>query len=170
MAKRKVDDPLQQAGATFNMTPMIDVCFQLIVVFLCSMKFRTLDQKIEAFLPKDVGMAATPTKSEEVETKVNVKLRRAKGGDTTKVLLLDNPVGTTATTGVWIALQSKLKEYAGRGADEKIKGEIDAEPTVPHGDVMAALDSFAAVKLTNIVFRGTQLNKTGKFENQNQKK
>ena len=34
-----------------NMTPMIDVVFQLLVFFLVSMKFKTLDMKIEAFLP-----------------------------------------------------------------------------------------------------------------------
>ena len=44
-----------------NMTPMIDVVFQLLIFFLVNMKFKTLDMKIEAFLPKDRGLAATIT-------------------------------------------------------------------------------------------------------------
>ena len=164
MAKKEVDDPSKVANACFNMTPMIDVVFQLIVVFLCSMKFRTLDQKIEAFLPKDVGMAQTPTSATEVETKVTVKLARKPGAETTQVRVLDNPVGTTASADVWKKLQGRLRDFTGK--DEKIKAEIDADPDVPHGEVMSALDSFMAVKLTSVVFKGTTLNKTGRFEKQ----
>ncbi len=36
-----------------NLTPMIDVVFQLIVFFLITLKFTTLDQRIESMLPKD---------------------------------------------------------------------------------------------------------------------
>ena len=163
MGKKKVDDG-GNAGATFNMTPMIDVCFQLIVVFLCSMKFRTLDQKIEAFLPKDVGLSNSPAASADVEVKVNVKLKRKKGDTTTAILVLDNRLGTSDKPGVWNALQSRLKDFTGK--DQKIKGEIEADPDTPHDDVMHALDSFAAVQLTDVVFRGTQLNKTGNFNQQ----
>lgn len=164
MPKKEIDDPGAVAGACFNMTPMIDVTFQLIVVFLCSMKFRTLDQKIEAFLPKDVGLSSSPASATEVETKVTVKLARKPGEDTTKVKLLDNPVGTTASADVWTKLQGRLRDFTGK--DQKIKAEIDADADVPHGEVMSALDSFMAVKLTDVVFKGTQLNKTGKFEKQ----
>ena len=168
MAKKEVDDPGSRASATFNMTPMIDVCFQLIVVFLCSMKFRTLDQKIEAFLPKDVGLSNSPASSSEVEVKVNVKLRRRKGEETTSVLVLDNRIGNTSAPGIWLALQSRLKDFTGK--DQKIKGEIDADADCPHDDVMHALDSFSAVHLENVVFRGTALNKTGTFTQQGPKK
>jgi biopolymer transport protein ExbD len=164
MAKKEIDDPSRVAGATFNMTPMIDVCFQLIVVFLCSMKFRTLDQKIQAFLPKDVGLSAAPAKTNEVETKVAVRLRRKPGEATTSVIVLDSRIGSASQDGVWGTLQGRLKEFLSK--DEKVKGEIDADPDVPHGEVVKALDTFMAAGLTNVVFRGTQLNKTGTFEQQ----
>ena len=163
MAKKEVDEAGAKAGETFNMTPMIDVCFQLIVVFLCSMKFRTLDQKIEAFLPKDVGLSTAPAASSDVETKVNVKLRRKKGEETTKLSVLDNSLGTTTgNPGLWGALSSRLKDFS-KGGDQKVKGEIDADAEVPHEDVMHALDAFMAVGLTDVSFKGTQLNKTGTF-------
>jgi len=159
MAK-EVDEAAKAAKSDMNMTPMIDVVFQLIVVFLCSMKFRTLDQKIEAFLPKDVGLSTAPAVA-EVETKISVKLRRPKGGDTTQVYLLDKRLGTTQSPGVWEKLAVELRGY--KSKDAKIKAEIDAEAEVLHGEVVMALDSFMAAELTNVVFRGTQLNKTGTF-------
>jgi biopolymer transport protein ExbD len=164
MAKKKeVDDPNKSAGATFNMTPMIDVTFQLIIVFLCSMKFRTLDQKIQAFLPKDVGLNNAPA-SAEVVTTVSVRLRRKAGDSDTGVFVLDAKLGTASASGIWGALTNRLKEF--KSKDEKVKGEIDAAADVPHEDVMHALDSFVASGLTNVVFKGTQLNKTGTFQKQ----
>ncbi|MCK6481119.1 MAG: biopolymer transporter ExbD, partial [Planctomycetes bacterium] len=160
MAKREVDDGTKGAKSETNMTPMIDVVFQLIIVFLCSMKFRTLDMKIEAFLPKDVGLNTTPATA-EVEVKVNVKLRRKKGESQTQIYLLDSRLGTASGEGIWTTLQTRLKEFVNK--DSKVKAEIDADPDVPHGDVMRTLDSFTAAELANVVFRGTQLNKTGSF-------
>ena len=162
MAK-EVDDPEKASKSEMNMTPMIDVTFQLIIVFLCSMKFRTLDQKIEAFLPKDVGLSTAPATA-EVETKISVKLRRGKGADTTQVYLLDGRLGTTQSPGVWEKLAADLKGF--KAKDAKIKAEIDAEAEVLHGEVIRALDSFQAAELENVVFRGTQLNKSGQLGTQ----
>lgn len=164
MAKREVDDGTNGAKASMNMTPMIDVTFQLIVVFLCSMKFRCLDQKMEAFLPKDVGINNSPAASTEVVTTVSVRLRRKAGEAETTVILNDAKLGNASTSGLWTTLAGRLKEF--KGKDEKIKGEIDAAQDVPHGDVIAALDSFMASGLTNVVFKGTTLNKTGTFQKQ----
>ncbi len=163
MAK-EVDDPSKAANSTFNMTPMIDVVFQLIVVFLCSMKFRTLDQKIEAFLPKDVGLSAAPAKSTEVKAKVSVRLRRKPGEVTTRVIVLDTGIGTTDKEAIWGNLQNRLREFMAK--DAKVEGEIDAEADVPHGEVIRTLDTFVAAGLTNVVFKGTQLNKSGSFTQQ----
>ena len=63
-----------------NLTPMIDVVFQLIIFFMCAMKFKTLEKKIEAFLPKDRGLAKTPEKIEEkVQIKVSIKQEEGEG-------------------------------------------------------------------------------------------
>ena len=155
--KRPVDDPAAAAAATFNMTPMIDVTFQLIIVFLCSMKFRTLDQKIEAFLPKKVGITDAPA-PDPVKTRVYVRLRHRPGESSTAVMVLDSRLGTTATEGVWRTVEARLKEV--RGRDPAIEGEIDADPDCAHGDVVRALDSCMAAGLASVVFRGTTLHGT----------
>ena len=42
-----------------NMTPMIDVIFQLVLFFVFSMKFMAFEGQINAFLPKDRGLDST---------------------------------------------------------------------------------------------------------------
>ena len=47
--------------AQLNMTPMIDIVFQLILFFLFSLKFKSLDFRIEAQMPKNLGeIRSTP--------------------------------------------------------------------------------------------------------------
>lgn len=45
-----------------NITPMIDVTFLLLIFFMCSIKFKLLDGKLSAYLPRDCGVAHTREK------------------------------------------------------------------------------------------------------------
>ncbi|MHC4820454.1 MAG: ExbD/TolR family protein [Planctomycetota bacterium] len=136
-----------------NMTPMIDVVFQLMIVFLCSMKFRTLDMKIEAHLPRTEGLNTTATDL-PVDRQLRVRLLTARGSGGTRVVVLGQRLGTTDGTGrVWIALEQQIRSIHGR--DAEMKGEIDAGPDVPHGDVMHALDAFLGAEMEEVKFRGT---------------
>ena len=58
-----------------NMTPMIDIVFQLIIFFLLSLKFKTVDQRIQSELPKDRGIQATSSFVDDLPT-LKVKLFR----------------------------------------------------------------------------------------------
>ena len=49
-----------------EMTPMIDVTFLLLIFFMCTIKFKTLEGKLEAHLPKNVG--PEPTAQPELES------------------------------------------------------------------------------------------------------
>ena len=56
-----------------EMTPMIDVTFLLLIFFLCTIKFKTLEGKLSAYLPKDVGVntsQAEPIEKVEILLKV----------------------------------------------------------------------------------------------------
>ena len=56
-----------------QMTPMIDVTFQLLIFFLCSIKFRTLEGKLGAHLPRDVGVNASLSQPlDRVEVQIHV--------------------------------------------------------------------------------------------------
>lgn len=54
-----------------DMTPMIDVTFLLLIFFLCTIKFKTLEGKLSAYLPKDVGVNTTKA---EPKPKIEIKL------------------------------------------------------------------------------------------------
>ena len=56
-----------------EMTPMIDVTFLLLIFFLCTIKFKILEGKIPAYLPKDVGVNATPIDKQLEKIDIDVK-------------------------------------------------------------------------------------------------
>ena len=64
-----------------DMTPMIDVTFQLIIFFICTIKFKTLEGKLETQLPKDVGVNPTPVSVliDKAEVHLNIDKSRPEG-------------------------------------------------------------------------------------------
>lgn len=76
-----------------DMTPMIDVVFQLMIFFMCTIKFKTLEGKLTAYLPKDVGVNTTPPTA-PLE-KVDIVVKVLKEGS--KLMpLRDDPYDPTA--------------------------------------------------------------------------
>ncbi|MDF1702747.1 MAG: biopolymer transporter ExbD, partial [Planctomycetota bacterium] len=151
-----------------NMTPMIDIVFQLIIFFLLSLKFKTIDRRIESMLPKDRGLAATPTFPEDF-LKVKIKVFRRDMADTEKaytLIKIDNDKQTFSLPKGWkgrnkdtadnvkrydaimaavkSVVEKKMKAHG--GAPEEVKGEIVAPPpkggAVPHGDVIQLLNVY----------------------------
>ena len=58
-----------------NMTPMIDIVFQLIVFFMLTLKFKDIDRRIDSHLPDGRGLVASADFVDEVD-KIKVKLFR----------------------------------------------------------------------------------------------
>ncbi len=54
-ARRRPPGELRTEG--LNMTPMIDIVFQLLIFFMLSMRFRDVEGKLLSQLPKDRGQA-----------------------------------------------------------------------------------------------------------------
>ena len=145
-----------------DMTPMIDVVFQLLVFFLVTMKFKTLDMKIEAFLPKDRGLAATLSTPEEKPKVTAVLKRRSQGGTleaSTRIKVQNQLLGRSVDPQVWDMLSQKAQETLDRhrangGAVEDVKGEVDASELVPTGDVVRAVDAFIKAGIQDVTFIG----------------
>jgi len=51
---------LETANTELNMTPMIDIVFQLILFFLLNLRFKSIDYRIDAALPQREGDFKTP--------------------------------------------------------------------------------------------------------------
>ena len=52
---------------------MIDVTFLLLIFFMCSMQFKSVEQKLDADLPKNEGQNPIPKKVEQ-PTEIRVKV------------------------------------------------------------------------------------------------
>ncbi|QDU85657.1 Biopolymer transport protein ExbD/TolR [Planctomycetes bacterium Pla163] len=57
--RKKQMKELTESKADMEMTPMIDVTFLLLIFFMCTIKFKKLEGKLAAYLPKDIGQNTT---------------------------------------------------------------------------------------------------------------
>jgi biopolymer transport protein ExbD len=177
--------PLPEPEDTeLNMTPMIDIVFQLIVFFLLTLKFTTIDHRIDSQLPKDKGMAPTPTIITDTQPiKVKLFRRNKEQPDQAYTLIRVNngvaewqlPAGPWpgVNEGDWQRREARRAQYdkiygelettirtlwEKQGKAPEVKGEISVPPphgpAVPHGDVVRVLDTFLASGMTNVEFEG----------------
>lgn len=141
-----------------DLTPMIDVTFLLMIYFLVTLKFRVLEGRLDAALPKDMGTNTTPTPPVE---KVNIIMMVSEPGQ-----LIDDPknkhlqifqgrrvryeIGTQVYRTV-DELESALTPY-----DKKEQPvTIDPRKGVINDDVMLVLDAVLRQKFEKVSFAGT---------------
>ncbi len=166
---------LNDDKAEMEMTPMIDVTFLLLIFFMCTHKFKTLEGKLAAYLPKDVGV--NQMDAEPIE-KVEILMRVVKEGTKLKVTdsggvrtytssdtgrydwgedrVMEYNVGPYRTQDL-DALRSKLaKVYRDRlsSGEEKVPATIDARPKTVYSDVVKVLDQAIDAGFTDITFVG----------------
>ena len=160
-----------------NMTPMIDIVFQLILFFLFSLKFRSQEYRIESTLPKDRGIQATPQLVTDIPS-IKVSLFRMNAETPlkafTKIKLAGSEIlmppyqwdssSKTKDTETeddrdrrYAAITQKIKDLF--GSNKELKGEIETPrpfgDAVPHADVMRILDCFVAAGVKDVNFVGT---------------
>jgi biopolymer transport protein ExbD len=173
--------PVPQGEDTvLNMTPMIDICFQLVVFFMLTLEFKSIDKRFETQLPKKLGQQrdpGTPPPVQHVTVRLFRKnLERSVAEQFTRVrvgerLTVDLPPGPWPPTGGAEESRRRITEaelarvaqaigatWAAQGRSPDVHGEIRTPPpegrSVPHGDVMQVLDAFLAAGLTNVDFEG----------------
>jgi len=161
--------------ATLNMTPMIDIVFQLILFFLLSLKFKALQFRIESNLPTDRGIQATADQPQDIPA-IKVSLFRINDEDPARAYTKIKMAGTeialpvTRWTGDKVldtqtederdkkfgGIQAKMAELL--KANPELKGEIEAPlpkgAAVPHGDVVRILDAFLGAGIKEVNFAG----------------
>ncbi|MCZ6597925.1 MAG: biopolymer transporter ExbD [Planctomycetota bacterium] len=148
-----------------QMTPMIDVVFLLLIFFLCTIKFKTLEGKLAAYLPKDVGVNTSEAEpKEKVEIKLTVKLPGTKMSVRNPRLEWDGDgrfeysgrvvqyqIGPKRTEDLGV-LQDRLKELF--RADDERGATIDSRKGTVYGDVVRVLDAAILAGYTDITFVG----------------
>ena len=153
-----------------EMTSMIDVVFLLLIFFLCTLKFKTLEGKLAAYLPKDVGV--NTSEAEEIE-KVEIVIKViAKGRkldaygtrdwdpvkDSGKRFSfgsdrrLSYAIGPRKLTNV-IDLEKRLSQI--HTADDERPATIDSRAGTVYEDVVEVLDATLNAGFTQITFVGS---------------
>lgn len=130
-----------------DMTPMIDVSFQLLIFFLLTINFKLREGNLSSHLPKQGG--AAPAKAMEQLNKLDIKLGYDPANSTTSLSINHDrykswkdgtdmdETGDRKGIGekAWNAYQDIKK-----GMDEPPPIKINTDPTVPTGRVITTID------------------------------
>ena len=117
-----------------NVVPMVDVIFCLCVFFMCSMKFKQVEGKLDAWLPKDRGTTVAPAPDEPA---ARIALFFDSGKQATVVQFGHRVVRDTSELE---ALLREAREDARRGKHPDAPAILDADGRVPWGDVVAVVN------------------------------
>lgn len=160
MAKKK---SAVEEKVDMDMTPMIDVTFQLLIFFIITLKFKLLEKKLNSYLPTDFGTNATPQIVEEVF--VTVKMKQKKGStpggnlieQKTEYYFESEKITGKTLEEIHAKIYRKIKSF--RDKQKDAKGKIEAARGVPHQHVVSVLDLFHKAKFETITFVGLTTNK-----------
>ncbi len=126
-------------------TPMIDVVFLLLIFFMCTLKFKTLENKLATYLPTNKGPEST---YEDLKPEEKIRLKLSMSGG--RCLCFVNGRATGTVPGSLRTVYDRLRQI--RRASPKSPVEIDPDPTVPHKHVVSVLDECIRAKATEINF------------------
>jgi biopolymer transport protein ExbD len=146
--KRRKKEGFKGDEIDMNMTPMIDVCFQLLIFFMVTSKFKTLEGKLAAYLPKDRGPRNIYTPPPDtlpirVVLRWNPTIRKCK-------VYVGQVLCNYDEQGIARAF-SKVRQIRQTGSSI---AEIDAGGDVPMGWVVQALNMCIRADLREIHFTG----------------
>ncbi|MBI4712455.1 MAG: biopolymer transporter ExbD [Planctomycetes bacterium] len=151
MSDRRIKPKYEESSLDLPMTPMIDVIFQLIIFFMCSIQFKALEGKLLSYLPKDKGgCGGDPPYIEEV--RVNLIYNQTKPPLLTDIKIGQNPVRD------WDELYNKVSVLWADIRTQAIKEEdikpfkIDASDKIPAQAVVNTLDVLKRAGVAKIEF------------------
>ena len=144
--KRKKKDRPVLEDMIMDITPMIDVVFQLLIFFMVAAKFKTLEGKLLAYLPKDKGLKNVKVEEQKLPIRVtltwNVATRQAK-------VYVGQSFTGIADQGGLAAAKKKVRQIKATGTE---KAEIDADNKIPFRYVVETLNMLISSRLKEISF------------------
>ena len=134
MAKRQVQlaDKID-----INMTPMIDIVFQLLAFFIMSLKIVEAEGDFDVRMP--LGVAATPPDEQQVPP-IKLKLTADEQGDIDKITMNGSPVAG------FDELRSKILKFVGTDTGpnsiaEQTEAELDCDYGLKYENVVNAISA-----------------------------
>ena len=157
MRLRRLITPEEDTGP--DMSPMIDIVFNLLIFFLCATKFKTAEGAIDSYLPKSEGLNSSPTQIEIDEVRVTV--RKVEGGEV-RVSVGANPLNEpgdwqrgvdTSLSPVWGRLGQELAALkAAHKGVKPLPVTLDVKPDVSHQHAVSALNEVVRAGLKEVRF------------------
>ena len=152
-----------------EMTPMIDFVFLLLIFFLCTLKFKLLEGKLSAYLPKDVGVNTAPAEpKEKVEITIHVKDSGKKlfaaapdqgmpwDGSANRRFIYDGRKLTFQLGPRKTAKMDELGDWLNDHfkKDPEASTTIDCRPGTVYGDMVPVLDALVDAGFDSVTFVG----------------
>ncbi len=168
MAASAIREQMESADAKCDLTPLIDIAFLIIIFFMC-LPFKTLDAKLQAYLPTDRGPNITLNPPEVVLIKVHVVGRdeaprqwgpvgnQATVSAPTRVLYRFEDGSATDSLEAVATHIRRLRDATAQFDGIELRGEIKAAHKVPHKYVVALLNRFAEARINDVDFYGTAI-------------
>lgn len=152
--------------AKVDLTPMIDIVFNLLIFFMCVTKIRSTDGVIQAFLPRDRGLGGQPADHALNDVRVKLLWHDGAGRPSTSeaghvvVAIGDRRLNAPGELDaarpeshqVWRDLHDRLLALRDAATSAELPVIIDARPQVPTKHVISALNEVVRAKLTDVTF------------------
>ena len=176
MANKAIEEASEEVK--MEMTPMIDVTFLLLIFFLCSIKFKVLEGKLQTYLPKDVGVNTTPIS--KLLEKVDIRIYRKQTRDVLDLTKVEN-YGKWLDSGGWKedqveiffqgrkvsglkqlkkelkALREKIPPPKDPEEEDTLKMNLEPMKGCYYEDIVKVVDVALEAGFTSITFRGIEL-------------
>ena len=125
-------------------TSMIDVVFLLLIFFMCASRFKTLEQRLEANLPRDEGQNPIQKKIEKPQ-EIRIKISLDKATDRPIIMAQDYPCRDLND------LAQKLRTLAQNMPGLPVI--IDGRQKVPFFIILGSLDACARAGISDVKFQ-----------------
>ncbi len=170
MAKKRKAPEFSDSNMELNMTPMIDVVFQLLIFFLLSPMHTSMEGKLQSTLPKDKGLFSSPVPTPEIN-EVRIKLKYDKNKKSTAVSTgfqgkepvgevypsRDNPDAAKRNPPVYAALRDRVQVLYKQVAPSRAPSKpapviIEANGDTPYEHVIGVMNACKEDGVLNIEF------------------
>ena len=172
---KRIREEAQDDEPQIQMTPMIDIVFQLLIFFMLACRFRTEEGQMHAFLPKNRGQGTSKSAVTSLY-EVRVKLlwvepnsfRETSHPTNGRVLLKVKDVNIPNVTNRYGEVMpdfDRLYRIICTARDNFPPSEnfptqpviIDARPLVPFKHIIAALNECVRAQITDITFAAKEI-------------
>lgn len=130
-----------------DLTPMIDCVFLLLIFFMVSMKFRTLEGKLVTELPKDVGVNAGEI--EDVLEKLEIDIKTDPSREFGVGVYINGLAQANLAT-----FEARLRDFKLQTPDTK--ATLYPAIGVNYEQVVKVVDRCLSAELTDLTFAGVR--------------